>query len=444
MCSSATDRLFFENPRSFLELVHRGGAGWGNIGWARRLNGQFEHHQPRPFAEVAVAMEQLAGADDVYLTLNRFRRRYRSAESVGQLAALHLDIDWYKLLPPATLGQHAAQLVLAELNEAGVPPPSFILGTGRGSLAVWLIEPVPAKIKGQKACGPIRRWRAMQDRLCAALAPLGSDSSQLHPAALCRVPGTKNGKNGAPVKLLWKPAGSIYFYNFEELAAEILPPRPAKPFPRLRSKGTAGRRQPPSNRGPAQLHRERLAELMRWAHSYTQIPDGARDYFIFCAAVSLSWTVDPEILQPSIIGFAREAGLLDIPGWSPERVRQVTGTVVRRTLSKAQGHGGTRYKLRGERIVELLGITAAQAKDLDFAQLDPNSERKKQRSLEAVRQRQEEHRRRQGSVPREEYLESSFTRSRPWEALKISRSTWYKRGLHRQSHTLTERARRVA
>lgn len=224
---SATGNSFFQSPRRFLDLVHS--TGWGNIGWARRINGKFEHHQPRPFAEVAAAMDDLVDANDVYVTLNRFWSRYRCEEAVGQLAALHVDVDWYKVLPPATQGQHAAHLILAELDEAGIVPPSFILGTGRGSLAVWLMEPVPARIKGQKGEGPIRRWRAMQDRLCAALASLGSDRSQRHAAAICRVPGTRNAKNGARVELLWEAPGAAHRYMFEELAGEILPPRPAKP-----------------------------------------------------------------------------------------------------------------------------------------------------------------------------------------------------------------------
>lgn len=388
-------------------------------------------------------METLAGADDVYITLNRFRRRYRSDEAVGQLAAVHVDVDWYNTLPPATKGLHAAQLILAELDEAGVPPPSFILGTGRGSLVVWLMQPVPARIKGQKGEGPIRRWRSMQHRACEALAALGSDPSQRHSAALCRVPGTRNAKNGARVELLWKPAGPVRVYTFEELAAEILPPR-RSPLPRRsRSSNAADSSAPPPGRGPSDLHRERLLELMRWSHS-TRIPDGARDYFILCAAISLAWSVDSEMLPSSIVGFAREAGLLDIPGWSRRRVEQVTGAVVRRARTEAREGGNLRYKQKRDTIIELLGITPAQAECLDFAQLDPSEERRKERALKANRERQQKHRRQQGSVPRNEYVARSLSRSRPWEELNISRSTYYKRGLHRQSLPPAERTKRVA
>ena len=32
------------------------------------------------------------------------------------------------------------------------------------------------------------------------------------------------------------------------------------------------------------------------------------------------------------------------------------------------------------------------------------------------------------SLPREEYLANALTRTKPWEALGISRATWYRRG----------------
>lgn len=183
---------------------------------------------------------------------------------------------------------------------------------------------------------------------------------------------------------------------------------------------------------------------MRWAHSYPEIPDGARDHFIFCAAISLAWSVDTEMLPSSIMGFAREAGLLDIPSWSPQRVEQVTSSVVRRARSEAREGGSSQYKQRRASIIELLGITPAQAEDLDLTQLDPSDERRKQRSIEANRQRQEKHRRQQGSMPREDYLAGSLARSRPWEALDISRSAWYKRGLHRQPLPHTRRLKSAA
>jgi hypothetical protein len=55
------------------------------------------------------------------------------------------------------------------------------------------------------------------------------------------------------------------------------------------------------------------------------------------------------------------------------------------------------------------------------------------RTLRRVRRRRADRlrRRRRGAKPREEYEATSLTRTKPWEALRMSRRTWYRRGRDR-------------
>jgi hypothetical protein len=64
--------------------------------------------------------------------------------------------------------------------------------------------------------------------------------------------------------------------------------------------------------------------------------------------------------------------------------------------------------------------------DMTDAQLEQHNRAKK-------RARNEERRRKAGAKPRSIYLTESKSRSRPWEALNISRAKFYRLGLHRET-----------
>lgn len=49
--------------------------------------------------------------------------------------------------------------------------------------------------------------------------------------------------------------------------------------------------------------------------------------------------------------------------------------------------------------------------------------------LSTAAKRMEKHRRNKGVVSREEYLTNSISSKKPWLELKISRATWYRRGM---------------
>lgn len=424
---------FFDSPRAFLELIHGHGEARGEIAWAQGRDETFKNRSPAPFGKVAEAFNDLKGKADVYLCLHRFWGWRRRVDHVGQLQAFHVDIDHYKAptkryrsLSPAL----AARAVLQCLDDQAIPAPSFILFSGKGLLAVWMIKPVPAG-KKHKA-GAIQRWNKIQVRLHQALHPLGADASQKHAAAVCRVPGTINSKYNTATRLLWIHPNGIEDRTLDDMAAELLPPRKSK----KRSSSRQGTTSPPgSGRNHRNLHNERLHELRKWAMSQTEIEDGCRDWYLFCAACSLAWRVNPRQLENAILAFARDTGLLDISGWTRHRVLEVTGTVIRRAHEGASGSapewGQGRYLLTSRAILDQLPITAADARALGLIHLNPCPIQKARHRKTADRERQQRRRRASGQKSRDDYEADSRSRQKPWEALGIARSTWYRKGMHK-------------
>ena len=81
-----------------------------------------------------------------------------------------------------------------------------------------------------------------------------------------------------------------------------------------------------------------------------------------------------------------------------------------------------RYRLRDQKIIEWLEITEAEMRTLGLRHLaTPEIKR------ELERQRKTNWRRRQGMIRRDEYLDRSTEREKPWEAEGISRANWYRR-----------------
>jgi len=66
-----------------------------------------------------------------------------------------------------------------------------------------------------------------------------------------------------------------------------------------------------------------------------------------------------------------------------------------------------------------LGITTIGAIDCDKNQRSELRRERKRRRIEAQR-------RADGAVPRDQYESESLSRTKPWEAMGVSRSTWYR------------------
>lgn len=124
----------------------------------------------------------------------------RSKETLSEILVLHLDLDFKHIVED----QEQVLDVLADLPL----PPTKIVVSGHGCHAYWLLaEPLPATteniIKIEQLTRILRRL-------------LAGDRAPCHPAALMRLPGSHNSKNGEwfAVEVI---ANRDAFYSFDEL-----------------------------------------------------------------------------------------------------------------------------------------------------------------------------------------------------------------------------------
>ena len=142
-----------------------------------------------------------------YLSMNRFRSR-RNTRDLVALNALYADLDWYKTESwRASSDAEVETAVLEQLQRAGVPEPSLLLRSGRGLVAIWLINEMPVQALG--------RWKAAMRSLTELLAIFGADPASKDPCRVFRLPESRNEKSG---KRVCVSGGSGLPHDFDMLA----------------------------------------------------------------------------------------------------------------------------------------------------------------------------------------------------------------------------------
>lgn len=186
-------------------------------------------------ASASAIARQVAEADVQYVSMNRFARRRHSA-CVRAVGAGFLDLDYTQLgLPHA--GRHHIEvvfLVLAALEAAGIPRPSWFTFSGRGIHIVWAFEGVSgqALCRWQRAMkglrGPrldaegnlpkrkvdprVAEWQTRMLPLWQLLQALGLDRGCCDAARVLRVWGSINPKSGEVCRPAW-PAANAAIHN---------------------------------------------------------------------------------------------------------------------------------------------------------------------------------------------------------------------------------------
>ena len=297
-----------ELPASHVAVLHRRGTagtvqiGTLNPGWSEC---------PVPVAELPEFLESLPRGVNVYLSQARFRG-WRRTQLLSSVNALWLDIDHYKRHRWSDAHALTALLRACDEGDPAVPAPSYVIASGRGLAAVWLVEVL--------ARGALPRWQALASRLIERFGALGIDAGASRDVArVLRVAGTMN-TNPVPARLVrcvYPEVGEPAVYRFDELCALLLPyARPkrrkagqAQPQP-VRAKR---HRRPSAARlvrlggRESRLWADRLADLdrlleLRW---FGALPPGERDYWMLIAGAALSWMIPPGVAR-------REARMLAI------------------------------------------------------------------------------------------------------------------------------------
>ena len=280
--------------------VSRGAPSIANAGgrWLERIV---------PLADLSRYAALQAGRADVYLSQSRFWG-WRRITHLAELGACFLDFDYYRVRYMGDPPERFACRVLAHCEQSDLPAPSYMVDTGRGVCAVWLIEAVPRRA--------LPRWQVMQQELHKKFRGFGSDARALDAARVFRLAGTVNSKSGRCVSLVWPPSGvEPERYGFDYLAEHVLPwtREEVREHKTIRRSELVRAREQRSGAGHTYtvgtLWATRLDDLqeLRRRRWFGALPPGERDTWCFLGAVALSYMMPAAVAEREIMALVREA-----------------------------------------------------------------------------------------------------------------------------------------
>lgn len=372
---------------------------------------------------------------DTWISQAEFMRPNRRVVNLSRLGLLFADLDTYRI--PALAGRNPEQLAASVLYfcaEEGVPAPSMLIYSGRGIQAKWLLE-------GTIPRQALPRWNACQRYLVDRLAHIGADPMAKDASRVLRTVETVNSKSGEVCRVVHvqnDADGQPIRYNFEFLAEALLPAarwtieqqrqeqservkRRPKPF-LLVPGGKADNLRGFSGR---QLAWDRLEDLRKLAELRGGVGEGHRMQHLFWRLnfLLLSGATNSKQMYHEAAALARE---LD-PQWNSRSKELMT------LFSKAKAYeagekvsfGGKEhtplYTPKNDTLINLFRITPEEQQQLKTIVSQAEA-------AERHRKREEARRRAAGALDRQTYEQASLSRQKPWEALGMSRASWYRAG----------------
>ena len=371
--------------------------------------------------ELRLLPEVVSAADpdiDTWITQAIFARANRRAVSLRDVGLLFVDLDTYR--SEAMAGKTPEELttrLLLFCGQEGIPAPSIVLYSGRGLQAKWLLS---------EALGPVslHEWNQTQLALVRLLEPFSSDMNAKDISRVLRLDRTVNTKSGERCRVVHVTGieACPARYDFEELRALLVGQDQAE-APREERRRSVDR--PPL----AMVAPELTLRRLNWYRLYDLrdlwrrrggVPVGHRETTLFW---ELTFLLHAEPGKVSDLWKEAEVLAAEIdPGGSFYR-RSDLSTLYRKAKEARAGQvvefGGRTYPPlytpRNTTLMEVFRITPDEEREL----------RTIISQVEKVRRRREK-RRAEGVRPRSEYEELALSSTRPWEALEISRATWYR------------------
>jgi len=371
---------------------------------------------------------------DTWISQAEFMRPNRRVVNLSRLGLLFVDLDTYRV--PALASRkpdELAALVLYFCADAGLPAPSMLIYSGRGIQAKWLLE-------GTIPRQALPRWNACQRYLVDRLAHIGADPMAKDASRVLRTVETVNSKSGEVCRVVNVQTGADgqpIRYNFEYLAETLLPAarwtieqqrqeqaeRRTKKKPFLLVPG--GKADNLRGFSGRQLAWDRLEDLRKLAELRGGVGEGSRMQHLFWRLnfLLLSGATNSKQMYHEAAELARE---LD-PQWNSRSKELMT------LFSKAKAYeAGEKVSFGGKEHTPL--YTPKNDTLINLFRISPEEQRQlktivsQAEAAERHRKREEARRRAAGAVGRGTYEQSSLSRQKPWEALGMSRASWYRAG----------------
>ena len=361
-------------------------------------------------------------AVDSFITQAVFGQRNRRAVNMTSVGLLFADLDTYHTELKGKPPEEQAAALVSFCAQEGIPAPSIVLFSGRGLQAKWLLT---------EALGPedLPAWNAVQIALVTLLEPFAADHASKDISRVLRLDQTVNTKSDEVCRIVYTSSGVetiLARYDFVELHERLTGRMPEVPetgpqpgADRLIQFRTGFSRQ--------SLNWTRMNDLRRlWTlRGGSSQGEGRRELTLF-------WELNFLLLaQPGKLSdIWREAQALasQIDPRSSWYRNSDLSNLYRLAKDASNGltveYRGRQYTPmrtpRSQTLIELFEITSDEERQLRT--IISQGEKARRRI---------EKRRAEGVKAREQFLSESLMRSRPWDALGISRRTWYRKLLRK-------------
>ena len=375
-------------------------------------------------ADMPTVLSLVDKTRDTWMSQAEFIRPNRRVVNLSRLGLLFADLDTYRV--PALAGRTPDQLAASVLyfcDDAGVPPPSVLIYSGRGIQAKWLLD-------GTIPRQALPRWNACQRHLVDRLAHVGADPMAKDASRVLRTVETVNSKSGEVCRVVHVQSGKDgepIRYNFEYLAEALLPAArwtieqqrveqaerraTKKPF-LLVPGGKADNLRGFSGR---QLAWDRLEDLRKLAELRGGVSEGNRMQHLFWRLnfLLLSGATNSKQMYHEAAALARE---LD-PQWNSRSKELMTlfGKAKAYEAGEKVSFGGKDYTPlytpKNDTLINLFGITTDEQRQLKTIVSQAEA-------AERHRKREEGRRRAAGAVDRETYLEAANAKQAQAQALR--------------------------
>lgn len=370
---------------------------------------------------------------DTWLSQAEFFQPNRRIVNLARIGLLFADLDTYRT--DWALGRSPEQLadsVLYFCHQEGIPTPSLLVFSGRGIQAKWLLEsavPRPA----------LPRWNACQRYLVDRLKEAGADVGAKDASRVLRLIDTVNTKSGEVCRVVHVESGADgqpVRYNFEYLAEVLLPvarwdiekqkqqrdEREKRKQLKLIGGGKSDNLRGFSGR---QLAWHRLEDLRTLMTLRSGVAEGDRMRHLHWQLnfLLLSGATNSRLMYQEAVTLAR--AIDGAWGHNSKELMTLYSKAKQFEAGEKVSFGDKEYPAlytpRNDTLINLFEITDDEQRELKTII-------SKGMALERDKNRKQAARRAAGAVDRETYERQSLSRQKPWEALGMSRASWYRAG----------------